>query len=188
MIIVFSFLKRHVRHRNKKRINPFYLISVIFISIGMIIGYFNLNIVDAIILPKSTQPFLVFKFSLIKNSVLLIFMFLNAFSVLGFPITSTILVLNGYLVTVSVANMYINALNTEKIVFLIYNFPHIALVVTANILLSESVYNFSQKLFLMISKNAYRSGLGLKFKELIIRFIICISIIVMAALYEAYIL
>ena len=188
MIVVFSFAKKHVRHRKQNRINPFYLISVVFISIGMIVGYFNLNITDAIILPKSTQPFLVFKFSFIKNSVLLIFMFLNAFSILGFPITSSILVLNGYLVTVSVANMYINGLNTEKILFLICNFPHIALVVTANIVLSESVYNFSQKLFLMITKNAYRSGLGLKFKDLIIRFLICISIVVVAALYEAYVL
>ncbi len=158
------------------------------LSTGMIIGYFNIGTDHAQLLPSNTaDAFAVFQFSLIKNSVLLLITYLNAFSLLGFPLTATTLAVNGYFMMVSTSNILL-ATESEKFTFLLYNIPHIALVIIANILLSERVFYFSQSLFTFIIKNGFRGSFMQDALKLTGVLAIALLIVFISAFYEGYIL
>lgn len=153
----------------------------------MILGFMNTNYSYVYTLPENSDTIVVFKYGLLKNSIMLLIMFLNSFSVIGFPLTATSLVLNGYLLSVSVSTLYANN-NENEMYFLMRNFPHIGLNIASNLLLAEAVFKFSQSIFSVTVKNRYRGNLGVEMKNLILRVVLCVTITVASSSYEAFIL
>lgn len=154
---------------------------------GIIIGYLNSNTQTNYLLPNDSDPLNLFKFSLIKHTIILIFIFINSFSMIGFPLTATSLVVSGYFVATSTATLLIGY-SGSKIDFIISNFPQTSLVITAIFLLSEAVFKFSHYLFVIIFKAGYKNSFYAEIKRLFTRFFISIIIVTFAAIYEAYIL
>lgn len=179
------------RKKRRKKINDknqiYYIISVLFITAGAVSGYVNngqdvvLNFTDRL------SGASVFHFSFIKNLVFLILIFINSFSLLGIPVCASILVLNGYMLAVSVNTLYISA-TSGKLVFLLTNLPHLAFSISANVLLAEVAFRFSKIMLSCVLRNGNRVTLNKVFKELTYKFVISVCFILLSAIYEGYVM
>lgn len=183
---MFFFIRK--RRRAKPRESSiYYILAMLCMSAGMLIGYFNGG-QSTLILNEGTKaaPILVFKYAFIKNSVMLFITYLNAFSLLGFPLNATGLAVNGYILTVSATQM-LTLIKNGKFMFMLYNLPHMALVIIADIILSERVFRFSGNLFSSVVRNGFRGNFGKSVMHLTICLLLCLLLVFLAALYEGYI-
>ena len=151
--------------------------------IGIVTGMLNLHADVSYILPDNSVPSYIFKFSLIKHTVLLLLIFINSFSFLGIPLNAGMLIVSGYFISISISSVYI-ATQTDKFSFLLNNLPHTTLILSAVFVLSTAAFEFSNYLL----KSRYKSSFCYEFKNIIIKFILSIMLIVIAAAYEAFVL
>lgn len=154
----------------------------------MLLGFLNTGIPSDIMVSDSNNSFAIFKFSFFKNSIILSIIFINAFSFLGFPLTSTVLVADGYILSASLFYTFLNGTNTQKILYFIKNLPHISLNILAIILVSEAVFDTTYQLFLAFFKSNSRLYLNNKLKKMLVRYLIGLAIMFLSAIYEGYVL
>jgi len=183
---VFLFHKKR-RRKGKTKFNVYYIISAICLSVGIVVGYLNSGLGSEYLVSESTDSLYLFKYSLIKNTVLIVLIFINGFSMLGFPLTAAALVIGGYFITVSTSALYINC-KFDKFIFLINNFPQTAMTITAFFILSESVFRFSHYIFTVVFKSGYKNSFSAESKRLLLRFFLSLFIATLASVYEAFIL
>lgn len=183
---MFLFRKKRRKKLNDKN-QIYYIISVLFITAGVISGYLNSGQDVVLNFANRLSGESVFHFSFLKNLVFLILIFINAFSLLGIPVCASILILNGYMLAVSVNILYISA-TSNKLVFLLTNLPHLALSISANVLLAEIAFRFSKIMLTCVLRNGNRGIFNKTFKELTYKFMISVCFILMSALYEGYVL
>ena len=179
---MFLFKKNRRKPKSNRTIKIYYPLSVIFLLIGIITGMLNLNMDIAYILPESSEAIYIFKFSLVKHTVLLLLIFINSFSILGIPLNAGMLVICGYFISVSTSTLFTSS-QVDKFSFIINNFPHITLVLFSLFILSSATFEFSH--FLL--KSRYKSNFWYEFKNLIIKFVLSIIIVASAAVYEAFV-
>lgn len=183
---MFLYRKKRRKKMNDKN-QIYYIISVLFIAAGAISGYINSGQDIVLNFANRLSGTSVFHFSFLKNLVFLILIFINSFSLLGIPVCASILVLNGYMLAVSVNILYISA-TSRKLVFLLTNLPHLALSISANVLLAEIAFRFSKTMLTCVLRNGNRATLNKAFKELTYKFVISICFILLSAMYEGYVL
>lgn len=183
---MFLFRKKRRRKINDKN-QIYYIISVLFITAGIVSGYIH-NGQDLILkFSDSLSETSIFNFSFAKGLVFLILIFINSFSLLGIPACASVLILNGYMLAVSVNTLYISA-SSGKLLFLLSNLPHLALNISANVLLAEIAFRFSKILLVCVLKNGNRASLCKVFKEMTYKFLISVCFIFLSAMYEGYVL
>lgn len=175
------------RSRSNKAVSLYYLLAGICFILGMIMGIFNVNTDISYILPESTDSIYVFKFSLLKHTILLLLIFINSFSVIGIPVNSGMLIICGYFISVSTFALFAGS-EIDKIHFIINNFPQTALILTAVFLFSVAAFEFSHYLLTFMMKAGYRTGFYREFRRLIVKFVLCLVLIAIASAYEAFVL
>lgn len=180
-------LRRKRRRKDKGEFNVYYLITAICLSVGIVAGYLNSGAESEYLIPENSDSLYLFKYSLIKNTVLLVLIFINGFSMLGFPLTAVSLVIGGYFIAVSTSTLYVNC-KADKLAFMLNNFPQTVMVITAFFLLSESVFRFSHYIFAVVFKKGFKNSFSAESKRLISRFVLSLLISGLASAYEAFIL
>ena len=180
-------LHKKRRARRQKNVNPYYIVSALCLITGMILGYLNANSGTSYLLPSSSEPKYIFKFSMLKNTILLLIMFVNSFSMLGFPLNAATLVVYGYIITSSITTLFLSS-KFDKLNFIISNFPKTVLIISALFLLSEAVFSYSHCIFANILKSNLRNNLNTETKKLFTRFSISFVLAVLSAYCEAFLM
>lgn len=183
---MFLFKRKHRKKRRKSNF-IYYLFSILMICSGVVAGYSNVGqdvVHDTIVTLNSAS---VIKFSFIKSLVIITFIYLNSFSLVGIPVCSSVLILNGYMLISALNSMYSSAQNS-KFIFILTNLPYLTMHIFALILISSAALDFSKNLFVYVIKSANKLTINNEFKELTFKYIISIILVFLSAMYEGYVL
>ncbi len=183
---MFLFKRKHRKNRKKSNL-IYYLFSISMICAGIIAGYSNVGqdvVHDTI---KILNNVSLIKFSFIKNLIIISFIYLNSFSLVGIPVCSSVLILNGYMLVHALNSMYLSAENS-KFIFVLTNLPYLTLHIFALILISSVAVEFSKNLFIYVVKSTNKHTINYEFKELTLKYFICVILVFVSALYEGYVL
>ena len=183
---MFLFKQKH-RKKRKSRKLIYYFFAMMMICSGIMVGYINLGQDVVFDSTKILSNFSVAKFSFTKNLIYISLIYLNSFSLVGIPICGSILILNGYMLVYALNSMFLSS-HLNKFVFVLRNLPYLTVHIFALILISSVSLEFSKNLFIYVIKSANKYALNYEFKELTLKYFICIILIFFSALYEGYVL
>ncbi len=126
----------------------------------------------------------VFSYSFIKNCIFMTLLLLNAFSLIGFPLSSMLIFFAGYMQAVSAFYIFISNM-PFSFKFLLRVIPHSALSLYITMFMGVHVLNYSKQFFGAFTMGRSKAFLGQETLRLIIHYFYSLFIIACIAFYEA---
>lgn len=157
------------------------------ICAGIVAGYINFGQDVPYDIIKTLDSTSVIRFSFVKNLIIISFIYLNSFSLVGIPICTSVLILNGYMMISALNSMYLSV-QDNKILFILTNLPYLTIQIFALILISSVALEFSKNLFVYVVKSTNKITINYEFKELTLKYLVSIILIFVSAVYESLIL
>ena len=187
MIRLFLHKKKKIPKMHNRNDSFLWIFSALFLSIGIVCAFFFPKTVLQLESSSNVNESVLFRFALLKNNILLLLLFFNAFSLLGFPFTAMLLFCCGYIISNASIQLFFSQ-NISKFNFLLYAFPHIVMQFAMYFFLAKAVLLYTQKLFLFIQSKYGKRTLKTDTNRLFGVFVISLFISFLSAVYEAYIL
>lgn len=183
---MFIYKKRF--HKKQNSVKSFYWIITTFcMGSGMIAGFFLPNHANDILYTTNPQDSVLFSYSLLKNIFVVILLFLNAFSLVGFPLSAMLLFLAGFMI--SDASIYIYLFSDiSHLSFIIRAMPHIIMQISMYFFLANKVFHYSADLFATIQLNRGKRIIRTDFFKLFLTFLFSVLLAFLSSAYETFIL
>ena len=140
------FFVNKKRRRCPENKSAYWIIVAFIMSIGMLCGFFSFKFGGEKYLYTVGIIENVFTYSFVKNCIFMTMLFLNSFSLVGFPLSAMLLFFVGYLQAISA--FYIFANNTPfSFVFLLRIMPHSVLSLYISMFMGVHILSYSKKLY-----------------------------------------
>ena len=177
----FSKRKRYVRNESKFF---YWMITAFVLSLGMLAGFFAFEFGDGSFWNQTKENENIFTYSFVKNCIFATFLFINAFSFAGFPITLMLVFFAGYIQAVSVFYIFASKMSFS-FGSLLRIIPHSALSLYMVMFLSVGVMHYSKKMFCSFVTGRGRFMMGKDTFNLFLSYAFAIFLSTIIALYES---